>query len=241
MITSDLVTLAYQEANMISAEEVLSNDDAQFGLNKLNGILDEWSTDKFYVYNVDTNRYQITPNHQPHLIGPGLIAPDFAAAQRPMRIENASVILTGQDVGSPIGIQDDDWWAMQALKSQKATIPTDLYYSPNVPNGQIFLWPIPTVANLLELQIWVLVSQIANLQVNLVLAPGYQNAMTLTLAEGLESSLGFPPTASLISRAQRARTKVQSANVTSPRMGTSDSGVPRGGKTLPSYNFRIGR
>lgn len=239
MTVADLITAALQEINVCAAGVAPSAADMAFGVSKLNLIFDTWATDEFYVYNKDFNIFPITPNHQPHLIGPGLTAPDYAAVQRPVKIAAANLVLTNSvpNVNIPLGIRDDDWWADQRIKTLTGTNPTDLYYSPAVPNGQIFLWPIPTVAYNLELETWALLSQVANSAATLTLPPGYQAALTYSLAE---SWPGVPPDPVLILRAKTARLAIQGSNVASPRMGSVDSGLPSGGKSRSTWNFRTG-
>lgn len=233
----DLITAAYLEFNFLAAGEPLQDEDAVFGLQKMNLILDEWSVDEFYVFNKIIQNFNYVANHQPTLIGPTAQAPDFfLAGPRPVEIEDAGWLLGGTRI--PVEVIDDSQWAGTSQKNLTAVTPMKLYYSPNVPNGSIFLWPTPTSSGQLELELWSIMQQIASLQSNLDLANGYQAAMTLTLAESLEHSLGFPPTAGLVMGANRARLKVQSKNVESPRSGTRDSGMP-GGKAS-SWNFRTG-
>lgn len=239
IIVADLITAALQEINVSAAGETPSAEEMALGVSKFNLILDTWATDEFYVWNKDFNIFPITPNHQPHLIGPGLTAPDYAAVQRPMKIEAANLVLTNSvpNVSIPLGIRDDDWWAQEHIKTLTGTNPTDLYYSPAVPNGQIFLWPVPTVAYNLELEIWTLLSQVSSSAATLTLPPGYQSALTYSLAETWP---GIPPDPLLIGRAKNARLAIQGVNVASPRMGTVDSGVPTGAKARSTWNFRTG-
>jgi hypothetical protein len=122
----------------------------------------------------------------------------------------------------PLDILDDDGWSSTSIKTQKAVTPLKLYYTPNVPNGSIFLWPIPTTSSQVELEMENLLQQIADLNTQLDLPTGYQAAMTLTLAETLEHSLGFPPTPGVVAGANRARLKIQQRKVESPRSGTRE-------------------
>jgi hypothetical protein len=233
----DLIAAAYLEFNFIAAGEPVPDEDAVFALNKMNLILDEWAGDEFYVYNTTIQLFNYTANHQPTLIGPTAVAPDFVLpGPRPVGIRDAGWMLG--TVRVPLDILDDDGWSSTSIKTQKAVTPLKLYYTPNVPNGSIFLWPIPTTSSQVELEMENLLQQVADLNTQLDLPTGYQAAMTLTLAETLEHSLGFPPTPGLVAGANRARLKIQQRNVESPRSGTRDVGMP-GGKAT-SWNFRTG-
>lgn len=237
MLTSDLITAALQEINVCPAGDTPSAEDMAFGLNKLNLLLDTWATDESYVYNKDFSTYTLIPNHQPHTIGAS--GADFTVTQAPVKIEAASLILTNSapNVGIPLPIRDADWWADERIKALTSTSPTDLYYSQASPNGKIFLWPIPTIAYKLELETWVVLNQIATIATVLNLPTGYQAALTYSLAESWPAVTIDPM---LIGRAKNARLAVQGVNIASPRMGTVDSGMPVGGGTRSTWNFRTG-
>ena len=237
VLTSDLILAAYLEFNYIAAGEPLPDEDALFGLQKANLILDEWTTDENYVFNRAVQLFNYTANHQPTLIGPTAVNPDITlAGPRVTEVESAGWMLNGVKV--PLDVYDDDAWAAVSIKTQTAVSPIALYFSPTVPNGSIYLWPIPTTSSQLELMMWNMLDQIPDLTTQLDLAPGYQMALTMTLAEMLESSIFKTSTPALVANANRARLKIQSRNVESPRAGTRDSGMPGG--RASGWNFRTG-
>jgi hypothetical protein len=237
----DLITDAMQELNLTSAVEVPSAEDAAYCLKKLNSIIDEWSARQVYAFNVGFALYTLMPNHQPHTIGP---TGDFVVTQRPVRVEACALVLPGVTaVDVPMNIRDDDWWAAQRVKSIATSVPTDLYYSPDEPNGSLYFWPIPTAGYQIRLETWVLLPVFADLNTTSYdLAPGYKRALTLTLAESIAPAFG--PSAMQIAagierQAIAARKAIQSNNMASPRMATRDSGMPnkvrRGG-----FNYYTG-
>jgi len=243
----DLITAAVLEFNGVAPGEDLPSAEAVFGLNKLNLLLDTWATDDLYVYNKDFTVYNLIPNHQPHTIGP---VADFVVTQRPVKIEAANLVLNTAtpNIRIPLGIRDDDWWADQRIRSLANTTPTDLFYSPNWPNGQINLWPVPTLAYGLELETWVLLSKFVDipngataLNQTFSFPPGYQAALTYSLAETLCEAFGKPVGPMLAASARNARSKIQNLNLESPRISTTDSGIPRSGASRTGYSFRTGQ
>lgn len=211
-------------------EPELSADDAALALRWLNRLLDGWAALRRYAYNVNFQAFTLTPNHQPHLIGPDLTAPDFAAAQRPVRIESAALILNDvvPNVDLDLNIRDDAWWAAETVKGIATTTPTDLYYSPDWPNGSLFLWPVPTFAYGLRLELWTLISRYADLDTVFTLPPGYERAVVLTLAEHLCRPFGRPLMPDLIADARKARAEIQTNNIKSPRIASADIGTAGG-------------
>jgi hypothetical protein len=237
MTVLDLITDALLEAGILSQGETPSSADADFSLSKLNYMLDEWAARKVYAYNVDFQLYTLTANLQPHTIGPTGV---FVVSQRPVRIENAAIVLNASTspVDVPMNLRDDDWWANQSVKSITSTVPTDLYYSPAWPNGQIYLWPIPSAAQGLRLETWGLLSQVT-LTDTVSFPPGYKLAMMTSLAEMLcgPFNVGIPP--GLSATALNARKTIQGNNDASKRIATYDVGMP-GGSRRGDFNYKSG-
>lgn len=238
----DIVTDALLEIGAYGPGENLSNEDAQIALRRFNSILDQWSARKLEAYAQTFNLYTITPNHQPHLIGPGLSAPDWAATQRPVKIVGADVVLSASNPATdiPLLIKDDQWWLNNRTKSVTSILPTHLYYSPDFPNGSVYLWPIPTAANQIRLETWGLLSQMAALTTAFVNPPGYRRAITLTLAEDL--CVPFKQTdllEAIAIKASRARAIIIGPNSAAPTIETVDSGQPNT-NTRGGFNWMTG-
>lgn len=236
----DLIKEALMEIGAYSQGETPSAEDAAFGLSKLNRALDSWSAKKLNLYNVDFNSYTLTPSLQPHTIGP--TGATFTVAQRPVRIENAAIIIntSSPNVRCPLNIRNDDWWANLRVRDVMTSLPTDVYYSPSWPNGSLYLWPVPTLAYGIELETWTLLSQIPNLTTTISLPPGYQDALTYTLALTLCPAFAKPADPVLVAAWQKAMQIIQSVNSTAPLMTTRDFGMPRAGPERPYFNYLTG-
>jgi len=242
----DIAIDALREITVLGATDLAPEAvDAQLCLRTANRMLDAWAARKVYAWTVGFSAYTLTPNLQPHTIGP--TGATFTVAQRPVRIEGADLILNNvtPNVDLPLNLRDDDWWLNQRVKNLKTNVPTDLYYSPDFPNGQIWLWPIPTFAYGLRLETWVLISQFANLTDPFVFAPGYRDAFVLSLAEYLCRPFGKKQqeVPDLKADAARARAVIQSNNAKSPRIASADYGAegsPTAGRR-PTFNYYSGQ
>lgn len=150
--------------------------------------------------------------------------PDFpCAVGRPVEIIAASLVLTAAtpNVDIPFELLDDDGWADVRVKALPSTLPTKLYYSPDFPNGSIYLWPIPLTVNDVRLETRNMVSQFADLTTDYDFPYGYEDALVCSLTEMALVSYPRPEMQTLIiQQAREARGLVASVNARSPNIST---------------------
>lgn len=247
---SDIIQDALYEIEAYNSAATLASGisaaDGNLATRKLNRILDEWSGRKVYAWSDSFTAYTLTPNHSPHLIGPGLTSPDFAAPYRPVSIDpdGASLILTDvtPNVDLPLNVRDADWWNNERVKNLATNVPTDLYYEPDFPNGSLYLWPVPSFAYGLRLRLRSVLLAItsANWADSFTAPPGYNRAAVLTLAEDLCTAFGRPVPPELPGKAMRARAIVGINNQKSPRTSSADYGTRGTSGSRPDFNYYSG-
>ncbi len=236
----DILTDAAMEIGVEETGSPLSSDDAKWILRKLNRLLESWNTRRINAYNINFTTYTLTPNKNPHTIGPTLA--DFTVAQRPVVIEAANIIYNSvtPSVKIPLNLRNDEWWATQRVPALTSNFPVDLYYSPDMPNGSIYLWPVPTIAYGLELETWVPLGQVA-MGDDVTFPPGYQEAITLSLAESIAPSFEKPISPDLARMAQMARMNIQSLNASQLTIHGADKGLPTEGRSTSFWDFVSGK
>jgi hypothetical protein len=220
--------IAFREARiLLRPQGANSPNELADGLIFLNQLVDYWAARGCYAWTTTFTTWTLTPGHQPHLIGPQLAPPDFAVFSRPPGIRSASLILTSSTpaVDLPINIRDNAWWAANRVKNLQSSIPTDLYYEPDVPNGQLWFWPVPNTGYGLRLEVVVVLQQFQNLCSCFIAPPAYLAAVTLTLAEELSDIWGTQMPPNLPRRAMKARDALQSNNFLPPRIASADYGT----------------
>lgn len=224
VLAQDVVTDALTDIRVARAGDVVAPEQMAFGMNKLNRLLDRWNANPRARFTTSFTPFTMIPNHQPHSIGPN--SADFAMSQRPVRISGANIILTGSNpvVRTRVAIRDDAWWLQVPVQGISTPIPSSLYYSADWPNGNIFLWPVPTVAYQLELLTDVLFG-VFSLQDTFWLPYGYRDAISLTLAEELAPGFGQTASPALVSSASEARGIIFGNNDDIPYIATADSGL----------------
>lgn len=234
----DLITAAMQEIGALAPGETPSNDDQAWVLQKTQRLIDRYNARKPMIYNVNFTLFTMQPNHQPHTIGPNA---DFDANQRPVRIESAAVVLVQSvsNVDVPLNIRDDQWWADQRVKNLQSTYPTDVYYSPGWPNGELFFWPIPTQANGMRLQMAYVLNQLTSYDQSFSMPPAYWDAIVYPLAISLCPSFERTASQDLLRLGAQALKAIETNNIASPRGSAADSGMPGVGRRS-DFNYYSG-
>lgn len=231
----DLITDAFIEIGAWApGEQANANpDEAQWGFRKLNDLIDLWQAKQAYVYSYAFSVFSLTPNLNPHTIGPSPAATFSTGEQpRPVRIESAALLLPNSSVVDlPINIWDRQWWAAQQVKGISTNVPTDLFYDPTSPDGSLYFWPVSNIARDVRLQLWQTVSQLDAITDPIggpgTLPPAYRTALKLTLAEMLCPGSHREANPQLVAAALHARAAVFGNNAKSPRITTQDAGMPK--------------
>lgn len=237
MTYRDIIRDALTEIGVLAQGDALPDGDAVFARGKLRRLLDAWNAEQLAVYCQTFATFTLEPGLSPHTIGPAADSPTWTVTQRPVSIAGLSLVLEG-GIYTPITLRDAQWWQAQTLPGMETSIPTDCYYEPAWPLGRLYFWPVPTVAYDVEIQTRVLLSEV-DFDTEFSLPPGYQSALTDTLAEQLCASFGRPGNADLSQRAAKARAIVWRNNGVTPRLQTQDCGMPSraGGR----FNYRNGQ
>jgi hypothetical protein len=246
----DICTDALIEIGAHPPGEPLDAEEAQWSLRKANYLFDVWGALRGKVFSFAFNVYTLTPALSPHTIGPSGQATFATTGPRPVKIESAALLLPGSNgpFDQIIKVRDAAWWAAQQAKSIQNNIPTDLFYNPASPDGQIYFWPVPNAASQVRLQTWQSVTQFVAITDPIggpngpgTLPPGYRAAMMYSLAEELCPGAKKTPSPALVAAALRARNAVFGNNMKSPRTSTQDSGMPRSGTGRRSdFNYLTG-
>lgn len=221
MTITDLITNALIELGVIATGQTLPSEHAAFCLNKLNRLFDNWNADGDYIYATTLFRGTLTPNHNPHTIGLSANTPDLTVtATRPQKIDYANLILTDvtPNIHRKLTIVDDAWWMHNPIPDQATQIPYYLWPNYSWPLAQLYLWPVPTKAYDIEINLWTSLASVA-ITDTFTMPPGYEDAVTMSLAESLVSAFPNAPGAQTAAlQASQARGRIKALNSEAPTM-----------------------
>lgn len=245
---TDFLRLALSEIRAARAGDTPAAADMADALLLLNEQLDAWNVDGRALYNVLWQTFTLIPNQQPQTIGLAANTPNFTVTVgRPAEILQANVILAN-NIRIPLTIVDDEQWGQITAGAATGQTPTIfsavevfLYYSPDWPVGNIYLWPVPNAAYGLEIRTKTLLAALAQTD-TFDLPMGYQLALRLTLAEAMANMWGQPIGADLARRASLARAAVFGNNSVTRDAHTRDGGMPSGmpGGTFNHWTGMVG-
>lgn len=251
----DIIVDAFIEIGATAPGEMPSSDELQWGFRKFNNLVDFFQSKQAYTYGYAFTVYDLTPQANPVLIGPSVAAVfKTNGMPRPVRIESAALLLqSGSQPGlvdTPIRIRDRQWWAAQQTKQIQTDVPTDLYYNPATPDGELNFWPVCNIFRQIRLETWQTVSQYTSIQDPIggpdgpgTLPQGYRNALMLSLAEMLIPGSNRSMPEGLPGFALQARAAIFGNNAKSPRCSIQDAGMPKAGSrpgTRQDFNWEYG-
>jgi hypothetical protein len=187
----DIIQLALQEIAAYGSNETMSAADATLGLTVLNAMVDQWSNENLMCYARLELSKVLVPGKAAYTIGQSG-TPDISAA-RPLSIDTAYV-QDDQGNNFPVDLYEQDRWAWLQNRSLQSQLPTVLYYDDQYPNGIINLYPVPSIAYKLFIDVLSQLNEFSSLTTPLSLPPGYQDAITHNLALRLTPYFGLTPT-----------------------------------------------
>lgn len=218
LLAGNLAYTAYRIAGILPEPgRGYSVSEGADALGILNSLLNSMLAERLMVYAYVRTVFTIVPNQQEYSVGNVAGYDWLLPLGRPEEMTLAGYIFntTTPIVENPMKVLTYQEWAALAPKDLVSQFAYMLYYRADVPNGRVFLWPVPTDPSVTySLYTWQNIQQVASLATALILPPAYQELLEYGLAIRLSGM--FPRRAHLDPNAAKmydqARTKVMSAN-----------------------------
>ena len=219
-----IIDRAYSLLGYKAAGDALSADDAQYGLDALNSMIDAWNTSDFNI--VSVNEVVATVSTQSATVGTGL---NFDTV-RPTGIQ-AGAFSRINGVDYPLYEIDREQYERISVKTIVSSFPQYFYYDGNTDIARVWFYPIPVSPVEIHLPVNVYLTEFADTATNYSLVKGYRKALEYSLAE--ELSPGIKPLDPMIVKtAANARKAIRRTNVNVPELNST---IPN-----PRLNFYVG-
>lgn len=207
----DLITDAMLEAGVGSIGDAVADDVAQFGLRKLNRMLESWATESLMVFDIYRDSFVMTP-------GVASYSSALLAQGRPVSVDYCFVRLANIDYD--IEIINNQQYDDIAFKST-AGLPDRCYPDIGFPNDTFFFYPTPAAAYTAFFDLRrQLTAGTLLVGTTVALPPGYELAIVSNLAMALWGPFKRPPRADLVETARESKATLKRLNRTPMVMDT---------------------
>lgn len=181
---STIIYDALKEIKVLAESDVPTASMTSDALRALNRLMDMYSNDQSFAYYPNQINYAMTgtinpiTGHQSFTIGPT----GDVVTQRPIRLETAVVDRDG--ITYPVQVIDNQKWDSIVYKAVSGANTVSVWYEGQEPNGIVHCWP---VANNCTLRLRVInqVFTFPDLATDVILPPGYEEALVRLLAVSL--------------------------------------------------------
>ena len=186
----NIITKAFLISGIKAINEVPSGPEGIDALNSLNMIMGTFQLENLLNYDDILVNGTITPGLNPHTIGGPATGATFEA-NRPVQIINAFV---RDNSNNDFTLTQIDALQYDELttKTISTDIPTYFFYNPKFPNGEIFLYPVPTSAYTINLRYKNPLGMFGTIHTSHDYPDGYEKLLTFELAFQLSVEYGTP-------------------------------------------------
>jgi hypothetical protein len=209
---------ALRIAQITAAGETPSAEDAQAGLDMLNGMLDSWETSNINLHDQEQLAFNLTAGQGVYTIGAGQ---NFNVSPPPISFNYMFLrVLTNpqQPLDLPIKQITAPEFAEIQLKQLGNTYPGYSWYNYGPIAGTVNLWPLPIGNTQLVIGYKAEFSSFATLDTTASFPSGYDDAIVYSLAERICAEYGRPITPDLARMAREARAAMKSTNLAQPKL-----------------------
>lgn len=214
ILVSAIIAAAMRKLGAIATNENPTAAELADGLTSFNDVLETLSTEGLSVWETAVDTFNLTVNQPSYTIGPG---GNFNTT-RPVAITNAYCTLTGVDF--PVQIDPYSVYQDIPVKNIGGGPVSRMSYVNDTPLGLIYVFPVPSVAMTLSLDIQTILTAAANVATSVSYPPGYARMLQYQLMAELAPDLG------------RELTPTQIALMTSTK-----AAVKRSNRSLPLSSF----
>ncbi len=184
----DLIQDSVERLGVYAPGETMTAADSARGLIVLNDLVDEWSDEFLYIYDLVPTTITLVAAQGSYTIG--VTGTPSIAQQRPVRISMGpgQATATIAAVETPVNVVSAvEWNAIESIASGVGT-PDTLFYDARYPNGVLNLAPVPDAIGDVVFQAWSPVTVFASLfDPDVNFSPGTLETLKSNLAVKLKT------------------------------------------------------
>ena len=205
----DQINGALRLIGQLAEGETPSSETSADALTAMNQMLDSWSAERLSVFSTQDQMFTWPANQKSRTIGP---TGDFVG-NRPVLLDDATYFRDpANNISFGIKIINQQQYDGIAVKTVTSTYPQVIWVNMDMPNMDMYIYPVPTKA--LE---WHFISvtelvQAATLATVLVIPPGYLRAFRFNLACEIAAEFGVEPPPSVQRIAMTSKRNIKRIN-----------------------------
>lgn len=219
LAASTIIKRAMRLLGVLPSGGTPTTDEYADALEALNALLDSWRNEKLMCYAFRDESITPVASQSNYTIGDT----GDLATNRPVAIESAYVISSA--VSYPITMRNELEYAAITSKASTADIPTDAYYNPTMPNGTLWVWPVPTLTTpTIHIITRTPMLAFSTTATTAQLPPGWEEAMATNLAISIAPEYEREPSATVRKMAMESKANIKRINAR-PLKSFSELGV----------------
>jgi hypothetical protein len=204
-----IITTALRLLGVSSAEQPLSADMAEAGLDALNTLLDSWSIEKLLTWTRPRYALPLVPSQGAYTWGKvtGEATAADVSAVAPVRLDLCLMNIGGSPAQEwPVQIiTQEDWETQIWFKDLASSYVEAVYLEETQPYNVLHVYPIPSQVNTLVLLPWQAHSPYEAYDAVLDWPSGYGRAFQSNLALELSVQYGVEPSPTLLRMAEESK------------------------------------
>lgn len=202
-----IIDRAYRLLGQLNLGSSADVDLSANGLIGLNAMLGSWRNEKLMCYAIQDESIPLVATNTTRTIGPS----GNLVSTRPVSILDASI--TYNNISIPVRVIEAEEWNAIPDKASTSDFPDTIYYRPEMPDGKIFLYPVPSASSTLHVLTQTPVLEFAAVSTAVSLPPGWEDALASNLAVHMAPECSVEPSPTVMGMAKNAKASIKRQNV----------------------------
>lgn len=190
----------------LDAGSSASTQETADALISCNAMMDSWRNERLMCYAMRDESITIASTNTTKTVGPS----GDLVSTRPVSIEAAYIVASNISYG--VDIIDEEQYAAIPAKTSVSSWPDRIWYQPSLPNGTIYLYPIPNASSTLHIITRTPFTAFAASTDTVSFPPGWEEALATNLAIAIAPEYETDPRASVVKMATDSKANIKRAN-----------------------------